>query len=69
MSSSEKDKMVSGELYRAFELELVAERENANKLFTELNSLGKSSSEKREEIIKALFGKCGKNIWVESPFF
>ena len=49
MSSSEKDKMVSGELYRAFELELVAERENANKLFTELNSLGKSSSEKREE--------------------
>ena len=69
MSSSEKEKMISGELYRAFEPELVTERENANKLFTKLNSLGKSSAGEREKIIKALFGRCGKNIWVESPFF
>lgn len=69
MSNSEKEKMVSGELYKAFESELVIERENANKLFTKLNSLGKSSSKEREEILKSLFGRCGKNMWVESPFF
>ena len=69
MSETEKEKMKSGELYSAFESTLVSERASAHKLFTELNKLGKSTPEAREEILRLLLGKCGANIWVESPFF
>ena len=69
MSKTEKEKMKSGELYSAFESTLVAERATAHKLFTELNNLGKSNPEARENILKRLLGQCGENLWVESPFF
>lgn len=69
MSSSEKEKMIAGELYKAFEPELISERERANTLFTTLNSLDKSSQDKRGEILVQLLGRCGENIWVESPFY
>ena len=69
MNKTEKQKMISGELYNAFEDVLIAERTSAHKLFTELNNLGKSTPEAREGILKKLFQSCGKNVWVESPFF
>lgn len=61
--------MIAGELYEAFQVELIAEREKANKLFTQLNNLGKTLAEDRQEILKNLLGKYGKNLWVESPFY
>lgn len=64
MKKSEKDKMISGELYNAFCSELIADRECANVLFSELNTIGKATQKKREDILKKLFGKCGKNVWI-----
>ena len=69
MKKSEKEKMISGELYNAFCSELIMDRECANVLFTELNTIGKATQKKREDILKKLFGKCGKNVWIESPFY
>ncbi len=69
MTQSEKQKMLAGELFNAFDNELVSERDRAHQLFSELNSVGKSNPEKRHALIEDLFGNCGKDIWVESPFY
>lgn len=66
---SEKEKMLKGELYDAFTPELIKDREDAYALFNELNSIGKATKEKRETILKKLLGACGKNVWIESPFY
>ncbi|MCK4797872.1 MAG: maltose O-acetyltransferase, partial [Spirochaetes bacterium] len=50
MKKSEKEKMISGELYNAFCSELIMDRECANVLFTELNTIGKATQKKREDI-------------------
>lgn len=67
--TTEKEKLVTGQLYNAFDENLVSERNHASALYTELNQLGKSNREQRELILHQLFGACGKNLWVESPFF
>ncbi len=69
MGKTEKEKMMSGELYNSFVPELIAEREQAYALFSELNRMGKADQKKREEILKKLFGHCGDNVWIESPFY
>lgn len=61
--------MISGELYNSFCSELIKDREYANALFTKLNTIGKATQKKREIILRNLFGKCGENIWIESPFY
>jgi maltose O-acetyltransferase len=66
---SEKEKMIAGELYNSFTNELIKEREFAHKLFSELNQMAKATVEKRELILKKLLGACGKNVWIESPFY
>ena len=66
---SEKEKMLAGELYNSFTPELIEERERASKLFSKLNQLGKATREQREELLRKLLGKCGENIWIESPFY
>ncbi|WP_035275676.1 sugar O-acetyltransferase [Desulfogranum japonicum] len=66
--NSEKDKMKSGQLYNAFDADLVKDRVRASKLCTQLNELGKATQESREKILKKLFKTCGMNVWVESPF-
>ena len=66
---SEKEKMLSGELYLAFSQELTEDRERAKELCEDLNATRGRERKKREIIIKQLFGQVGKNCWVESPFF
>ena len=65
----EKDKMKSGQLYNAFDTDLVNDRILASKLCARLNEIGKSTQELRGKILKELLGTCGTNIWVESPFY
>jgi len=66
---SEKEKMINGELYNSFTTDLINEREVAHDLYSELNQIGKATIEQRESILKKLLGACGKNIWIESPFY
>lgn len=65
---SAKEKMLNGEYYISWDEELTVERERAKDLLFEFNNLKPSLREKRERIIRELFGKTGKNCWIESPF-
>ena len=63
-----KEKMLNGEYYTSLDEELTIERERAKDVLFEFNGLRPSLRDKREQIIRRLFGKVGKKCWVESPF-
>lgn len=69
MLMTEKEKMLSGQLYDSFCPELVNERKNAFRLFSALNNSGKAPQAEREKILRELLGSCGAKAWVESPFY
>ena len=67
---SEKDKMLAGELYDAgFDKELINDRYKAKDICYEYNNLKPSDIDSKDEIIKSLFGKTGKQIIVEQNFW
>ena len=53
---SEKEKMLSGQLYRATDPGLVKEREHARKLTRLLNQTLETEHERRVVLLKELFG-------------
>ncbi len=61
--------MLNGELYQAFDGELVQERSDANDLIYEYNNLRPSDVIAREKILARLFGSIGEKIVVQQPFF
>lgn len=65
---TEKEKMLKGKLYRAYDEELTSERRRAKELTFEYNNLPPGEIHKRNEIIKKLFGKIGENFVIEQPF-
>lgn len=66
--SSEKDKMLSGELYKSFDAELLAERQRAKEIVFRYNSLQPSMIEERNELLRSLFGSVKGNFFIEPPF-
>lgn len=66
--SSEKDKMLSGELYKSFDAELLAERQRAKEIVFRYNSLQPSMIEERNELLKSLFSSVKGNFFIEPPF-
>ena len=66
---TEKEKMVSGEMYDATDPQLTAERRRARDLCKALNESHDSEQELRERIIRELFGTAGDAIWIEPPFY
>lgn len=65
---TEKEKMLSGKPYKSFGEELLGERQHAKEMIFEFNSLRPNEIEKRNEIIKKLFGKASDNFFIEPPF-
>lgn len=65
---SAKEKMLNGEYYISWDEELTAERDRAKDILFEFNNMKPSLREERDKVIRGLFGKVGKNCWVESPF-
>ena len=66
---SEKEKMLSGELYNAnYDEELIKERDTAKDLCFEFNNLKPSDREKQRKILEKLLGKTEKNFIIEQPF-
>lgn len=65
---TEKEKMLTGKPYKAFEEVLSSERYYAKELVYDFNTLHPREKEKRNNIIKELFGKTGKNFYIEPPF-
>lgn len=66
--SSEKEKMLSGELYKSFDAELLAERQRAKEIVFRYNSLQPSMIEERNELLRSLFGSVKGNFFIEPPF-
>ncbi len=63
-----KEKMLNGDYYISWDEELTFERERAKEILFDFNKMRPSLREEREKLIQKLFGKVGKNSWIESPF-
>lgn len=67
-TKTEKEKMLSGELYQAGDPELVKDRLNARRLTRLFNQSLESDDGLRKEILRELFGSTGNNYYVEPTF-
>ncbi|PLR97518.1 sugar O-acetyltransferase [Bacillus sp. T33-2] len=68
VSKSEKQKMISGEMYLASDQDLIRERERARKLTRLYNETLETEYEERTAILKELFGSTGKSLFIEPAF-
>lgn len=66
---TEKEKMLAGELYHASDAELTALRMRARTLCGQLNYSRPDESERRAQILRELFGKSGRELHIEPPFY
>ncbi|HEY0788722.1 MAG TPA: sugar O-acetyltransferase, partial [Thermoanaerobaculia bacterium] len=66
--ATEREKMLAGELYDAFDPELVALRVRARELCRDLNASAASDAEHRRALLLDLFGAGGDTALVEPPF-
>jgi maltose O-acetyltransferase len=67
--SSEREKMIAGELYDAMDPELVASRDRARNLCQTLNATREAEQDVRRDLLRQLFGKGGETVWMQPPFF
>ncbi len=66
---TEKEKMLNGELYHAFDPQLVKEYKLAKKLMWKFNNTDPSNFKKLRKMIKKIFGKTGEVVEVRPPFY
>ena len=66
MARSEKEKMLAGELYRASDPELVAERRRCRSLLHAFNK--EPDEEERLTILRELLGALGRRSFIQPPF-
>src|SRR5690349_16086243 len=67
--STERDKMLAGELYDPLDPDLVAARERARDLCWALNATRDAQQEGRRRLVRELFGAGGDTVWMQPPFF
>jgi maltose O-acetyltransferase len=67
--NSERDKMLSGQLYRASDAELLAARRRARRLTRLYNQTGEDENERRMHLLAELLGRAVPRIEIEPPFF
>lgn len=67
--TTEREKMLGGELYNALDPDLVRERDRARNLCQALNATRESEREARRKILLQLFRKGGDTVWMQPPFF
>ncbi len=67
-SMTEKDKMLAGEDYLAFDPTLIEIRQKVRRLTYEINQLPPEELEKRKALFEQLLGKTGKEFLIEQPF-
>lgn len=65
---SEKEKMLSGELYNADDPQLTAERVRAHRLQVELNAMVFGDAPRYKEVVEELLPNC-PNVGVQPPFY
>ena len=67
--ASEKERMLSGQLYNAYDSYLVAERKQARSLLHRLNITDYGNQVEYSKIISELLPNCPSDILIEPPFF
>ena len=65
---TEKEKMLAGKAYNAFDSELLRERQRAKEMIFDFNALRPKEIKKRNGILKTLFGKTNGRFFIEPPF-
>jgi maltose O-acetyltransferase len=68
MHSTEKQKMLNGELYDAADPELVNQRKQARIWIKQFNDAGEEMTGQRMEILHLLIPFQGQQVWIEPPF-
>jgi len=67
--TTEKEKMLAGELYNAMDPLLVNERRQARELMQAFNATAADDRPRRKQLLIELLGSVGSNVGVEPPFF
>src|ERR1041384_2302194 len=67
--TTERDKMLAGELYDPADAELVRGRERARELRRKLSAAAETEQELRRTLQRELFGSGGEDAWLQPPFF
>ena len=65
---TEREKMLAGELYRAWDPELLAARRRARALTRRYNASHEDEAELRESLLRELLGAAGAAATIEPPF-
>ena len=65
---TEKEKMLAGLPFLGGDPEIMKDKSRARRLAERYNSSGEDEGEEREQILRELFGSCGKNIQIKPPF-
>lgn len=68
VEKTEKQKMLTGELYLAVDPELATQSKRACRLLRRFNNTTEEEPELRFQILKELFGKVGEKIQILPPF-
>ncbi|NNL15630.1 MAG: sugar O-acetyltransferase [Flavobacteriaceae bacterium] len=66
---TEKEKMLSGEMYDPMDSKLVKERLKARLLFQEINNIKDNEKEKRDTLFYKLLKNAKEGLWIEPPFY
>jgi maltose O-acetyltransferase len=66
--TTERERMLAGELYDPFDLDLAAARERARELCGALNRTFESAEQERRRILCTLFAAGGDCVWMQPPF-
>lgn len=69
MNISMRDRIKAGELFTDMCEGLPEERLRGKELMYEFNHTRPSEVEKRDKLIREMFGKVGKHVWVEPPVY
>lgn len=67
--TTEKEKMLQGELYDASDPQLVRERLQARHLLKAFNDTAPDEQERRRDLLGRLLGEMGEGVYIEPPFY
>lgn len=66
---SEKEKMISGEMYLPADIELSREREKTRLLLLKFNQTPEDRADIRNKLLKELLPNTGHSLWIQPPFY
>ncbi len=69
MLRTEKEKMLSGEIYNPGDEALLERWHLAKRLMKEYNQANSSNKDLLDKILSQLLGSKGENIWITAPFY